>query len=145
MQAFGEFDSSTLIGGRSSGSGNVISGNFIGVLIEDAIHNSVEGNRIGTDMSGSQALGNRIGIVLESRFNTIGGSEPGAGNVISGNDDQGVYMDVVLGDASSNVVQGNYIGTDSTRERGGGERVGVEISRRAPDLDRRPGSRARGT
>jgi titin len=127
VHSSGEFDSRTLIGGKSGGSGNLISGDDIGVLIEDALYNSVEGNRIGTDISGSQALGNRMGIVLASPYNTIGGTEPGARNVISGNAQQGVSMQAVLGNASSNVLEGNYIGTDASGSATVANEIGVAI------------------
>ena len=45
------------------------------------------GNRIGTDRSGTQALGNgQVGVLIDSAVsNTIGGTAPGAGNLISAN------------------------------------------------------------
>jgi len=73
--------------------------------------NVIEGNFIGTDATGTAALPNRSdGIVVSSGpNNTIGGTIPGARNLISGNNGDGV---VLL--ASSNVVQGNFIGTNVT-------------------------------
>ena len=58
-------------------------------------------------------------MIIEAPRNTIGGTEVGAGNVISGNG--GISLNptdiglVILGPvATGNVVQGNFIGTDAT-------------------------------
>src|SRR5262249_41237840 len=105
------------IGGTAPGAGNLLSGNggdgggFSGI---NAGANRVQGNLIGTDATGTAALGNGgYGVGLfDSRANTIGGTVPRAGNVISGNALTGVLISNRL--AVSNVVQGNYIGTDAT-------------------------------
>jgi Right handed beta helix region len=101
------------IGGTSEGSGNVISGNeWAGVLIDhNSLLNQVQGNFIGTDKTGTQELGNGAsGIrIARSSNNLVGGTVAGSGNVISGNDQDGVWLD---GDAFANLVQGNSIGTD---------------------------------
>ena len=74
---------------------------------------SVQGNLIGTDITGNLALGNGgFGIsVSMASSNTIGGSAAGARNVISGNFSGGV--DVVFQFSLNNVVKGNYIGTNA--------------------------------
>ena len=46
--------------------------------------------------------------------NTVGGTASGAGNVISGNSNNGVEFNDADDDATDNVVVGNFIGTDST-------------------------------
>ncbi len=46
--------------------------------------------------------------------NTIGGTLPGAGNLISGNSGAGVLIDYSTAAAAGDVVQGNLIGTDET-------------------------------
>ncbi len=117
------------IGGTSSGSGNVLSGNIVGVLIYSTgtSGNVIAGNEIGTDVTGSVAIGNTyegVDVASGATGNIIGGSTQGAGNVISGNTDDGV----VLLFASSTLLEGNRIGTDSsgTKVLGNGE-VGVEL------------------
>ncbi len=101
---------SNTIGGAVSGARNVISGNGEnGVRIDmgTATGNSVQGNFIGTDPTGTTAVPNgQSGIRLEDMAtnNQIGGN---AGNLISGNAGSGVS----LGNASNNQVQGNLIGT----------------------------------
>ncbi|MEM6794025.1 MAG: hypothetical protein AAF725_08570, partial [Acidobacteriota bacterium] len=69
-------------------------------------------NFIGTDETGLTADANEIGITVASVGDvTIGGTDPGDGNLISGNTSQGVFL---LGSTASGVVQGNFIGTDRT-------------------------------
>ncbi len=101
-----------LVGGTAPEARNVISGNDAGVTLGVADGNRVQGNFIGTDITGTVALGNRHGVSISaSDNNTIGGTEPGAGNVISGSTSFGV----VLGQGSTgNRVEGNFIGTDET-------------------------------
>src|SRR5207247_997183 len=90
--------------------GNVVSGNSGGgILIQGGGTNFVQGNFIGTDLSGTFAVPNGAGISLNGgSANTIGGSDTGLGNLISGNGDEGI--DIVSSD--SNMIQGNFIGTD---------------------------------
>ncbi len=102
--------SSNQIGGFASGSGNLISGNNAdGIDLVNASRNTVQGNRIGTDAGGTVSLGNSWNaIYLENANNNqIGGAAAGAGNLLSANGQEGIY----LGDASSNMIQGNFIGT----------------------------------
>lgn len=105
--------SSNMIGGTDLGAGNVISGNRqSGIqLSAGASGNSVQGNFIGTDFSGTFVLPNRgNGILVASATATvIGGSTPGAANVISANAGDGINIS-----ASGTQVQGNLVGTDVT-------------------------------
>ena len=83
--------SGNTVGGMTPGSGDVISGNAgYGLYISDAgtTGNTVEGDSIGTDSSGTLALGNgSAGIIIQNgrSGNTIGGTEPRRHDVISGN------------------------------------------------------------
>ena len=101
-----------LIGGDEPAERNVISGNETGVWIDGTTGttgaNTVSGNHIGTDASGSSALGNDIhGIWIDtSPHNTIGGSSIGEQNLIAGNGSHGIHID----DSSDTVVKGNLIG-----------------------------------
>ena len=96
---------SVTIGGTAPGAGNVISGNGgVGVSATGA-NNRVLGNYIGTDAAGAVAVGNTFGGVTAA---VVGGTVPGARNVISGNGGSGNV--IVIG----GLVQGNYIGTDAT-------------------------------
>ena len=123
------------IGGNSPGAGNVISSDFNdGVLISGAgaTGNLVQGNMIGIDITGTQYIGNYVnGVEIDGGAdNTIGGTAPGAGNVISGNSGDGVLISGA--GATGDLVQGNMIGTDITGTQGllsflGNELNGVEI------------------
>src|SRR5262249_17893 len=93
-------------------------------------NNLVEGNRIGTDISGTMALVNSANGVLIAQgaaSNTIGGSVMGTNNVISGNGNDGVLLTGSM--TMGNVVEGNQIGTDINGTMALGNSVnGVEIS-----------------
>ena len=110
--------SNNLVGGAIPGAGNLISGNDIGLSITSfapyAQNNNVQGNRIGTDVSGTSALGNlRWGVHVggSARFNRVGSVAIGAGNLISANGTSGVFVD---DEAIFNNFLGNRIGTDVT-------------------------------
>jgi hypothetical protein len=99
--------------GRSGGKPNVISGNVqsgIYIFGSASLSNRIEGNYIGTDLSGQAALGNVGGIVLaDASRNFIGGASVGKGNLVSGNIESGIYLSGA--GCSNNMVQGNWIGT----------------------------------
>ncbi len=109
------------IGGTSAGARNIISGNgttqapvAYGVFItgSNASNNVVAGNFVGTDITGTQALGNRrTGVaIIAAPNNVIGGTAAGAGNVISANGESGVYVE--YSQSFGNQIQGNLIGTN---------------------------------
>jgi len=96
--------------------------NGIGVNLNyGSSQNVVAGNYIGTDASGTQALGNTYGVVLfgglfPSGYNQIGGDGPNDtvdGNLISGNLCEGI----VIGADTNDTIYGNDIGTDVTGTR----------------------------
>jgi titin len=104
-----------LVGGTSPGARNLISGNGgngLSVIDPDSTANRVQGNFIGTDVTGNAALGN-VGVGVNLRGapnNIIGGMSSGAGNLISGNSGSGIVINT--SSATGNQVQGNFIGTD---------------------------------
>ncbi len=118
------------IGGLEPGVGNTISGNLdygIQIIGSESGSNIIQGNHVGTDASGTAPLGNGgSGINLRdgASNNLIGGSESGAGNVISCNARAGI---VGTGGATANIIHGNFIGTDAqTQDLDlGNERSGV--------------------
>src|SRR6185369_7688644 len=82
-----------------------------GISLENTDHCQVEGNFIGTDLTGTVPLGNDIGVVLSGSHDcTIGGTTPAARNLISGN----AFSGVAVWGSDFNVVQGNFIGTEIT-------------------------------
>jgi hypothetical protein len=106
-----------IIGGSAAADRNVISGVDVGVLLDGSNgptdYNVVAGNYIGTDATGTVAIGNfsdGVEAFNGASNNVIGGTAPGAGNLISGNSLNGVG--IYAGNA--NTVEGNLIGTDVT-------------------------------
>ncbi|HKA22599.1 MAG TPA: C25 family cysteine peptidase [Blastocatellia bacterium] len=83
--------------------------------------NFVQGNYIGTNKNGDALLdtGAFIGIQVSASGNTIGGSTPGAGNVIVA-PQRGIFIG-----GNNNVVRGNRIGTNAagTAGLGGGDGI----------------------
>jgi hypothetical protein len=108
------------IGGAGAGEGNLISGNgrygiqMTGPGCGGAISgNVIQGNLIGVDATGTAALGNGWGGLLvscTSSGNQIGGTAPGAGNVIANNGATGDSAGILLDTAGAgNAIRGNQI------------------------------------
>jgi len=79
--------------------------------------NLIVGNYVGTDVTGTTALGNRIGVDLTSHSdrNTIGDTTVADRNVVSGNREFGVLLEGQgANHPTGNHVEGNYIGVDAT-------------------------------
>jgi len=80
--------------------------------------NTVSGNFIGTNVSGTAAISNTgNGVSISggegAQYNVIGGDTPGKRNLISGNGDQGTDGVIIFGaGTTNNTVSANYIGTD---------------------------------
>ena len=104
---------SNVIGGTTAAKRNFVSGNGIaGILLSNSSSNSVKGNYIGVNSSGSgTTFGNTgAGIALSTSFadeNIIGGTESGAGNIIAHNTGDGVSFISTAG--TGNKVLGNSI------------------------------------
>ncbi len=107
--------SGTIIGGAAQGAGNLISGNNgHGIFINgiSASGNQMLGNRIGTDGTGNQAIRNRgSGIYIVEAPNNLIGAAQGAGNLISGNLEDGI--EIIGSSAAGNRIEGNFIGTNA--------------------------------
>jgi parallel beta-helix repeat protein len=96
---------------------NVISNNgTYGVLLSGgAMYNTLTNNKIGTDVSGSYALPNQTGVMIQNgaSFNNIGISGPtfsSGGNLISGNSWDGLW--ITGSGTEGNWAAGDRIGTD---------------------------------
>jgi FG-GAP-like repeat len=102
--------SGNIIGGTAAGAGNIISGNRGDGVAITGTDNRVEGNFIGTDVTGTNDQGNGgNGVtIINASGNIVGGTVPAARNVIAGNGGNGVTITA----SSGNVVEGNFIGTD---------------------------------
>ncbi len=119
--------SSNTIGGTAAGAGNVISGdttNGVEITGTGTSSNVVEGDYIGTDLTGTVAIANATGVEIDTSAsgNTIGGSAAAARNIISGNS-----YGVTLNDTTSDAVEGNFIGTDLTGSIAVANGIGVLI------------------
>jgi hypothetical protein len=120
------------IGGNSQSNvqvRNYIGGNGIdGVLFDSgASGNLVQGNFIGVNVSGTQGAGNVANAIeIAGSSNTIGGTTKGVGNVLSGSGNDGVLIDST---GASNVIEGNYVGTDYTGQKAvANSGSGIEIA-----------------
>jgi hypothetical protein len=106
-----------VIGGTTAADRNLISGNGRGINFNGASDNRILGNFIGTDVTGTLALGNDVGVFFEkgdagnsTTGNYVGEPGAGGGNVISGNGKGVVFTQL----CDFNFVQNNLIGTDAT-------------------------------
>jgi hypothetical protein len=118
-----------LIGGTTAGAQNTISiQNSVGILLSDSlsgpgtpaaphktIGNLVQGNLMGTDISGTLPLGLRAGISSQgAAFSIIGGTTSGARNIVSSCLRIGIDIISANDTAGGTLIQGNYVGTDKT-------------------------------
>jgi hypothetical protein len=116
-------NSNCTIGGTTAADRNVISGNGAGGI---QINNGgsgfhitlpngalVEGNFIGTDPTGQSAAPNQgNGITITNAGSTIGGTDPGAGNVIAFNTQAGVMMSPGSGVIKNSIFRNGSTGID---------------------------------
>ncbi len=113
----------TTIGGADAGAGNIVSANGFfgrvndgssGIEIWDGATNTViQGNLIGTDITGTLNFGNsEYGVFFQnSSRNTVGGTASGAGNLIAFNRKAGVGVQALTSpqSAMSNLIRANSI------------------------------------
>lgn len=123
--AFGDIyiyeSAGNLVGGRVAEARNIISGSCQAANVylnfsDRVTDNRIEGNYIGTDVTGAVDLNaTGTGVFISDGVNNIvGGSAEGARNVISGNGGDFNGFDVSIQGGHDNLVQGNYIGTDAS-------------------------------
>ena len=111
------FSFGNVLGGNTPAARNIISGNRTGVFAFPSM--TIVGNYFGTDASGlRQGYGNDTAI--DTYMNIIGTGEPGAGNVITGND-VGIR---VFGDNTS--IRGNLIGPRPDGSPSFGNGIGIK-------------------
>ncbi len=111
-------NSTPLTGLVISGGNSIVRGLAInrfgggGILLFTGGGNTLEGNFIGTNPSGTAAApNNQYGILVQSANNRIDGTTAAGRNVISGNQGTGIIFNGAT--ANSNVVLGNYIGLNA--------------------------------
>jgi CSLREA domain-containing protein len=104
-----------------------------GIFISDGDDNTIIGNYIGTDATGTTDEGMTYdGILLGNgaQRNTIGGPGEADRNIISGSDGG---IRIFGATATDNVIEGNYIGTDRTGVAALGNDYGIKIHTDAYD------------
>ncbi|HNW98518.1 MAG TPA: T9SS type A sorting domain-containing protein [Bacteroidales bacterium] len=91
----------------------------------NAKNNHVYGNYIGTNYNATDSLGNNIGIEIISgaKHNIVGGSSIEERNIVSGNR----HIGIRIVNADSNIVSGNFVGTNRTATASLGNYDGVSI------------------
>ena len=116
--------SNTTIGGTNADLRNVVSGNlWAGIHISgtNATGNQMQGNYIGTDITGTVGIGNGSGgISIDggANANTIGGTVDGANNLIANNTGPGVWVGGAT--ALGNAIQENEIHSNTG--------IGIELT-----------------
>ncbi|MCP3857288.1 MAG: hypothetical protein GY698_21575, partial [Actinomycetia bacterium] len=111
LSVFFENGSGHTIGGVNPGDRNIMSsGAWAGIYLDGVTNTTIQGNLIGVYADGITASGGQdTGIIVDNSSSIqIGGLVDGAGNVIGGAIDTGIWLQNV----NASVVQGNYIGTD---------------------------------
>src|SRR5438552_7256168 len=101
------------IGGATPGARNLISGNTttgVDIVYSGSPGTLVQGNFIGTDITGTKSLANSDGVEVDAPNSTVGGTSTAARNLLSGNTFQGILIRDTL--STGNLIQGNFIGTD---------------------------------
>lgn len=117
-----------VVGGTNTSARNVISGNSVGIYIRvGSSNNVVLGNYVGTDVTGMVDLGNTsTGVAINgSPNNVVGGTDTGAGNLVSGNNTYGVVVSDA--GANGNQVLGNWIGLNATGTAVLGNGIGIFV------------------
>ena len=102
------------IGGTAPAARNILSGSFAGIN-GGGPSLAIQGNFIGTDASGTTAIGNSTGIRIDTDPSAvgwpnmvIGGTTTSAHNLISGNTDN-----IIIGFQNQGpTIEGNFIGTE---------------------------------
>lgn len=106
--------SNNIVGNLGGLAGNVVSGNFYGIVIEDAHSgNIIRGNFVGTTIDGTQAQGNTnagIAVAFGATNTTVGGTAASERNVVAGNGTDGIWLTET---GSGNQVIGNFIGLNA--------------------------------
>lgn len=105
--------SGNVVGGPLPEQRNIIAGQVDGVFLSGtgSTLNKVQGNFIGTDITGTVPLGNGNGVRITGTDNLVGGTVAAERNVIFATN-HGV--DLTVEEADNNTVSGNFIGLDRT-------------------------------
>lgn len=116
VSVLGNQSSTTTIGGTRPADRNLLSGNTnSGIHVYTGFGTLVQGNLIGTNATGAAAVPNRSnGVYIDqARSINVGGGTAGAGNVISGNAEDGIRLEG--SGATFNLIKGNLLGTSANQ------------------------------
>jgi len=104
-----------LVGGTAEGAGNLASGNGLnGILIFQATGAVVQGNLVGTDATGTFAIGNGTdGIVVGANGTIVGGINQGEANTVAYNVGSGIEVQGLTAALNGNPIRGNSIYANS--------------------------------
>lgn len=130
-----------IIGGDEPGERNVISGNAdYGLAIHSVDTHTfvISSNYVGTDASGRLDRGNAssgVHIYSGAHNGLVGGDSPGERNVISGNEEEGIYIWGGPAGVGDVIISGNYVGLAADGASGlGNSGDGVTLSVYAFDI-----------
>jgi gliding motility-associated-like protein len=115
------------IGGTTYSQRNIICNNgLMGIhLFTTCNNNTITGNFIGIDINNNLNGNKNNGIQLDNcSNNTIGGNTAILRNVISSNTNSGIYINA---GSNGNLIQGNYIGVDTTGLVARANNYGIQI------------------
>lgn len=121
-----------LVGGAVAGEGNVFSANLqAGMGISESSNVTVFGNYIGTDVNGTNDLGNTQDGIQANQvtLSNIGGPNAGERNIIAGNGNGPFSSSAIIlaGDSTDNFIRGNYLGLDVAGNPLGNDGFGVNL------------------
>jgi hypothetical protein len=123
----------TKVGSAALADRNIIAGSFFFfnssacVVAYDSDRTVIKNNYVGTNASGTVALGNSLAGIscISANGSIIGGATLAERNVIAGHALVGISLET----ASSSNIQGNYIGTDTTGTHAiGNQNLGISVS-----------------
>lgn len=101
---------STYVGGATSGARNVVSSNGgAGIKVNGSNDVFIEGNYVGTDVSGNLPRGNTGFGIVTGNSGRVGGTAAGSGNVVAANSAGGIQLP-----GRYVLVLGNRIGVSAT-------------------------------
>lgn len=127
------------VGGTTAAERNVIAGfSLSGVQMEVTSGMVIQGNLIGTDATGTAAIGRGsygVRFMTTRGDNLVGGTELGAGNLISGSDEGLSTSNGPQGfPGGFDRVQGNFVGTNAMGTASIANRYGVRLTGMAGGL-----------
>ncbi|QEH31992.1 Large cysteine-rich periplasmic protein OmcB precursor [Aquisphaera giovannonii] len=107
------------VGGTTLAALNVVSGNKqAGIAVSSSAGNLIQGNYVGVLRSGAAALANGDDgiLVTTGTGTTIGGTVAGAGNLVSGNGGVGIHLNAAFTkpNTTGTLIAGNLVGVNAS-------------------------------